>query len=134
MTPRKKSLELLTPLELEVMGVVWELGDCTSAQVTAAFRKRRQLAPSTIRTVLSTLCKKGYVEPVPAIGRGFTFRATIKRETAARTSLSALVASFFKGSPRQAIAYLLSDEDITESDLNELRREIEVLKKKGRKK
>ena len=123
----------LSPLELEVMNVVWQLGDCTSAQVTNEFAKRRPLAPTTIRTVLANLRNKGYIKPIPAIGRGFTFRPTVPRESVARRSLRELLASLFAGCPRQAIAYMLEDTDIPESELDEIRRMIDANRqRKGR--
>ena len=39
----------------------------------------------------------------------------------------------FQGSPRQAIAYLLADTDISDSDLNEIRRMIDSRKQRQRK-
>ena len=123
----------LSSLELEVMSAVWELGDCTSAQVIAAYGKKRTLAPTTIRTVLTKLREKGYVEPIPTVGRGFLFRATVARESVARRSLRELLGSLFQNSPRQAIAYLLDDADMPESELEEIRRMLEASKsRKGR--
>jgi len=129
---RKQARPALSKLELDVMNVVWELGDCTSAQVIAAFRKIRPLAPTTIRTVLTKLREKGYVKPIPSLERGFTFRPTIKREAVARRSLKDLVESLFHDSPQQAIAYLLDEADITDAELDELRRMIADRGRKGR--
>ena len=120
------------PLELEVMLVVWKLGDCTSAEVIEAFGQKRSLAPTTIRTVLAKLRQKGYLEPIPSLGRGFKLRPTIRRETVARRSLRSVLSSFFPDSPRQAIAYLLDDVDMSDEDLAEIRRLIESRKPKGR--
>ncbi len=61
------------------MDIVWLLGECTSAEVTAEFQKRRRLAPTTIRTVLANLRKKHYLEQVPTIERGFRLKATVSR-------------------------------------------------------
>jgi len=130
-TSRKQTRPALTGLELEIMNTVWELGDCTSAQVIAAFDRVRPLAPTTIRTVLTKLREKGYVKPIPSIERGFMLRPTIEREAVARRSLKDLVESLFHDSPQQAIAYLLDDADITDADLNELRRMIADRKRKG---
>ena len=129
---RQRTRPALSKLEIEVMNVVWELGDCTSAQVIAAFGEIRPLAPTTIRTVLTKLREKGYVKPIPSLERGFTFRPTVPRETVARRSLSDLVDTLFQDSPQQAIAWLLDDADITDADLDELRRLIEARKRKGR--
>jgi BlaI family transcriptional regulator, penicillinase repressor len=112
----------LSRLELSVMATVWELGDCSSAEVIAEFTKRRRLAVTTIRTVLANLRKKGYVEPIPTIERGFRLRARVTRDAVAGRTLRGLVGSLFGGSPRQAIAHLLKDERLDEAELKEIRR------------
>jgi BlaI family penicillinase repressor len=118
----KTDLPELSRLELAVMGVVWELGDCSSAEVIAQFTKRRRLAVTTIRTVLANLRKKGYLEPIPTIERGFRLRARVTRDAVAGRTLRGLVGSLFGGSPRQAIAYLLKNERLDETELKEIRR------------
>lgn len=135
MPERKKtgnsSRPALSSLELDVMDVVWELGDCTSAQVIDTFTKKRPLAPTTIRTVLTNLRNKGYIKPIPTIGRGFMFRPTVQRESVARRSLRELLTSLFGNSPRQAIAYLLDDANVSEDELDEIRRMVDERKRKG---
>lgn len=116
----------LSRLELEIIDVVWKLGDCTSAEVTAEFRKKRPLAPTTIRTVLTSLREKGYIRPIPAVGRGFRWRAVIARDAVVRRSLRDILSSLFHGSRRQAIACLLDDSEVTDADLDEIRRMIEA--------
>ena len=44
----------LSRLELEIMDVVWELGDCSSAEVITAYRKKRPLAPTSCPAVSSS--------------------------------------------------------------------------------
>jgi predicted transcriptional regulator len=112
----------LSRLEVAIMDVVWELGDCSSAEVIAEFTKRRRLAETTIRTVLANLRKKGYLEPIPTIERGFRLRATVSRDAVAGRTLQGLVGSLFGGSPRQAIAHLLKDERLDQAELKEIRR------------
>ena len=127
---KRAKLPTLSRLELTVMGIVWELGDCTSAQVVAEFAKIRPLAPTTIRTVLGKLREKGYLKRVPTVERGFKFRANVPRECVARRSLKDLLSSLFQDSPRQAIAYLLADAEISDSDLDEIRRMIDSRKRR----
>ena len=118
-------------LELEVMHVVWELGECTSGDVIAAFRSKRELAPSTIRNVLANLRAKGWVRPIPAIGRGFLLQPTTPRDAAAKRSLQSLLASWFGGSPQQAIASLLDDEEISQADLEAIGRLLKARRRAG---
>ena len=123
-------LPALSPRELEVMDVVWQLGECTSAQVIEAFVERRRLAPTTIRTVLTKLRHKGYVKPIPTIERGFKLRPIVPREAVARRSVKELLQSLFADSPQQAVAYLIEDADISGAELEELSRLIEARKRK----
>lgn len=121
----------LSGLELEVMLVVWELGECTSGDVIVAFRKRRELAASTLRNVLAKLRTKGYLKPVPTIGRGFLLRPTVQRQAVAHSTLKTVLGSLFQGSPQQAIASLLDASRITNEELDEIRRMIVARKRRG---
>lgn len=127
-----KKLPALSALEREIMDVVWTLGDCTSGQVTSEFIKIRALAPTTIRTVLANLRTKGYLKVIPSVERGFLLRPTVNRETVGRRSLKELLASFFQGSPKQAIAYLLDERNLTDEELHEIRQLIDQHRRKGK--
>ena len=121
MTRRKKQkteLPDLSRLERDIMNVVWELDCASSAEVIAEYTKTRRLADTTVRTVLANLRKKGYLTPVPTIERGFRLRATISRENVAKRTLKDLVTGLLKGSPRDAIACLLSHADLDDADLD----------------
>lgn len=125
-TPSHSELPELSGLEREIMNVVWKLGECTSADVIEVYSRERPLAKTTIRTVLSNLRKKGYVEVVPSVDRGFRLRPSVQRTAVAGRSLRALVQTLFNGSPRQAISHLIRDEAIGQDDLDEIQRMIEA--------
>lgn len=116
----------LGELELEVMFVAWDLGEFTSGDVIAAFREKRPLAASTLRNVLAKLRAKGYLEPIPTVGRGFRMRATVGRDAVAKKRLRTLLASFFEGSPREAIASLLDEAEVSDAELDAIRSMLEA--------
>jgi predicted transcriptional regulator len=120
--PSKNDRPELSRLELAVMDVVWELGTGNSSQIITAFQKRRPLAPTTIRTVLANLRRKGYLECVPTVERGFRLKATVSRAVVARRSLREVLATLFQGSLQQAIACLVSDERLSDEEIKEIRR------------
>jgi predicted transcriptional regulator len=130
---RAKELPGLSGLEQQIMGVVWNLGECSSAEVIEAYTRKRQLAKTTIRTVMANLLRKGYIEQVPSMERGYRYRPCVSREAVARRSLRKLVSGLFSGSPRQAIAYLLKDKRIDEGDLDDIRRMLDERAKGGSK-
>jgi predicted transcriptional regulator len=125
----------LSPLELAVMNAVWELGECSTRQAIDAYNARaaRRLAPTTIRTVLSSLRRKGYMEPVATVEPGLRLRPAVAREPVRRGLLRQLVAQLFDGSPGEAIAHLIRNEKIDAQEIDELRRMLdEARKRRGR--
>jgi predicted transcriptional regulator len=121
----RKQLSELSPLELEVMNVIWALGECTSADVIKEFGKKRKLANTTIRTVLANIRKKGYLEAVPSVEPRIRFRPAVTRRTVKRRTVKQLLSDMFGDSPREAIEFLLKEEDIDENELGEIRRLLE---------
>lgn len=119
--PSKESPEL-SPLELGVMNVIWELGECTSAEVIEEFTKKRKLANTTIRTVLANIRKKGYLEIIPSLEPRIRFRPSVSKRTVARRSLKQLLENMFGDSPREAIEFLLEEKDMDRDELDEIRR------------
>jgi len=120
------NLPELSRLEQEVMNIVWQLEECSSAEVIEAYARERQLAKTTIRTVLTNLRKKGYLEKVPTIERGFRLRPVVSRETVARRTLKNMVGTLFGGSPRYAVSCLLKESALDEAELKEIRRMLKI--------
>ena len=129
---RKENPNELSPLELEVMNIIWDLGECTSAQVIEAFGNTgRDLAKTTIRTVLSNVRKKGFVDVVPSVEPRIRFKPTVSRTSVASSSMKDLIGKLFAGSPRKAIAHLLEDESIDKNELAQIRQMLDEHDKKG---
>ncbi|HUW61476.1 MAG TPA: BlaI/MecI/CopY family transcriptional regulator [Candidatus Bathyarchaeia archaeon] len=131
---KNNAVNKLTPLsrlEQRVMGIVWKLGECSSAEVIAENNKRHPRAETTIRTVLTNLRHKGYLELVPTTERQHCFRATVSQESVGRQSLREIIGGLFAGSPRRALMYMVEDDAIDETDLEVLRKAIEERKRRG---
>ena len=127
----RKPLQELSPLELEVMNVIWELGECTSADVIAEFTKKRKLANTTIRTVLANIRKKGYLEVVPSVEPRIRFRPGVTKRTVTRRTVKQLLSNMFGDSPREAIAFLLEEENIDAGELDEIRKLLDEFRQDG---
>jgi predicted transcriptional regulator len=104
------------------MNLVWELGESTSADIVDAFTRRRPLAPTTIRTVLSNIEEKGYVQRVPTTERALRYRPSFPREAVATQTMHQLVGRLFGGSSKLAIAQLLANEELDAEELDEIQK------------
>ncbi len=118
----RKQMPELSPLELEVMNVIWGLGECTSADVITEYTKKRKLANTTIRTVLANIRKKGYLEVIPSVEPRIRFRPGVTKKSVTRRTMKQLLSNMFSDSPREAIAFLLEEGDIGAAELDEIRK------------
>lgn len=108
-----------TDRELDVMGVLWDLGSATVAEVRE--RLPDELAYTTVLTVLRTLEEKGYVGHVEE-GKAYRYHPLVAREAAGESAVRRLVRKLFKGSPEALLTQLVSDRDLTDEELRSLRR------------
>ena len=54
-------IKRLTDLQMTIMGVLWQLGEATVVQVHAALQDERELALTSVATMLSRLEKYGVI-------------------------------------------------------------------------
>jgi len=111
---RKKS-ESLTPLELEIMNVLWDVG---SANVqTVQRRLARDPAYTTVQTIIGRLEQKGAVRRTRKIGNAFMFEPAITRKSAYRRVVDEMLA-LFGGEAQPVVAHLLEAGKLTLEDLH----------------
>lgn len=96
------------PLELECLKALWRLGDGTVKDVRKVLTEHRNLAYTTVMTVLDRLVRRGGVERRKA-GRCFVYTPRLGREELRRLAVQELVNSFFDGSKEALLAYLASE-------------------------
>ncbi|MEM9532303.1 MAG: BlaI/MecI/CopY family transcriptional regulator [Pseudomonadota bacterium] len=99
----------LSELQLEVMQVLWDLGEATSGQVCDALASSRQLAPTTVATLLKRLEEKGAVTHRKE-GRSFVYSAQVARKTVRAGMVGGLIQKLFLGDPAALVNHLLGDE------------------------
>lgn len=104
--------------ELDVMGVLWDLGSGTVAEVRE--RLPADLAYTTVLTILRNLEAKDFVSH-SAEGKAHRYFPRVARSTARRSALTKIVDKLFHGSAEQLVAQLVEDEELSGADLRRLR-------------
>lgn len=123
------SSETLTDLQLAVLKALWALGEGTVGEIAAAMaREGRDLASTTVATLLQRLRDQGWVEHRKS-GRTFIYRAAVNKKQTARSVLDRVLSSFFDGKVSALAAQLLESERVSPEDIEEMRK---LLMKKGR--
>ncbi len=110
---------VLSDLQLDLMRVLWRAGELSVAEVTEALVDR-DLAHTTVATLLSRLEKRGVVE-ARRDGRMLVYRPCVTEAQVRRTMVSSLIAQVFRGDPKALLAHLVSERDVAQGDLEQVR-------------
>lgn len=117
----------LTPVELELMHIVWRKGEVSVADVLEALPPERKLAYTSVSTVLRILEQKGVLQS-RKVGRGHLYSALLPREAYEARSVRHLVETVFDGTPLALVERLVEAVPLSPEEVEQLRA---LLSKKG---
>jgi BlaI family penicillinase repressor len=118
----------LTRYELEIMDVVWRLGEATVSDVCAELS--RPLAYTTVMTTLGVLERKKGVLGRTKRGRAYVYRPLVQRDEVSRDLLNSLRDVLFGGSLPSMVLNLVADESFSKSDIQELKAALNRVERK----
>ena len=122
--PRRKSPEQgLTPLELEIMNVLWETGPA-NVQAVQGHMKGRELAYTTVQTMLNILHRKGKVKR-QLKDRAYLYRPVLSRRTAVSQAVGDMIDRFFGGSADSLVLNLVETRHLTPERLAQIQKLVE---------
>ena len=108
----RKPHPTLTPQELAIMKVVWRLESATVRDVYEALLTRRQIAYTTVMTMLRILEEKGYLKKTVA-DRAHVYRPTKPRHQVIGAMLRDFVDRVFDGASDALLVHLAKDNKLT---------------------
>lgn len=114
----------LTQRELDIMSVLWELGEATVTEVRD--RIDPELAYTSISSMIRTLEMKGYVSHRRGEGKTHVYFPAIDAETAGESALGRVLDKIYGGSPIKLLAHLVEQNKLSEKELTRMR---ELLKR-----
>jgi predicted transcriptional regulator len=121
---RRRTSQQLTPLELEIMKVLWDLGPATVQAVQERLPGQPRLAYTTVQTMLNVLHRKGKVDRTLK-QRAYEYRATLSRDKAAGQTIRDVVDRLFGGSAESLVMSLVESRQLSPEKLAELTRLVE---------
>jgi predicted transcriptional regulator len=122
--PRRKTGEQpLTPLELEIMNVLWATGPVNVQSVQARI-KGRELAYTTVQTMLNVLHRKGKVKR-QLKERAYIYRPVFSRQKAVTQAVGEMLDRFFGGSADGLVLSLVETRHLTPERLAQIQKLVE---------
>jgi len=118
----RRKTEQLTPLELEIMDVLWETGPANVQSVQQHLE--RELAYTTVQTMLNILHRKGKVKRTLK-DRSYFYKPVVSRSQVVGQHLSDIVDRLFGGSAESLVMSLVETKHLTPRKLARLQKLLE---------
>jgi len=109
-----------TPAELEILGVLWELGPSTVREVQEELDPRRPTGYTTVLKLLQIMTEKKLVRR-DARERAHRYTASLPRERTEQQMVGDLVDRAFGGSASRLVMRALSSRPATADELERIR-------------
>lgn len=122
----KKSLTPLGETEMEVLNHVWDLGEATVKEVRNRILKKREVAYTTIMTVMKNLADKGFLK-YRKDGVTYVYSSAQEPDSVRSNIITDLMKKAFKGSPKELVQALVNSDDLSSKDLDEIKTMIDQM-------
>ena len=116
---KRKSLPL-TPLELQIMQVLWQLGNATVQQVLDKMSAQKP-AYTTVQTMLTILFRKGKVKR-RLRGKAYEYEPVVTEKGATGAAVRDVLGRFFGGSAEDLVMNLIETKQLSAEKLERLSR------------
>lgn len=111
----------LTDVEHEIMQILWQLGEGSVNDVMAKLPEERQLAYTSVSTVLRILEQKNIVK-TRRDDRKHIYIPLISQGDYQHSALSKLVDTVFSGDPVSVVNYLIDNRELSSSDVDAIKK------------
>ena len=120
----------LTPLEFQIMKILWDRGAVCIRDVQQAFPEDDRPAYTTVQTTIYRLEAKNAVRRVRKISNAHIFEAVMSR-TSEQNRLFGELLGLFGGRAKLVMAHLVESGELTLDDIKEAEKALRKHSKKG---
>lgn len=104
---------------MEVLQHVWDLGRASVADVRERMLEHRDVAYTTVMTVMKNLADKGYLD-YEREGNSYIYFPKQKAEEVQHSLVKSLIRKVFKDSPAALVQTLVKYEELSEEERTEI--------------
>jgi BlaI family transcriptional regulator, penicillinase repressor len=116
----------LTPQELAIMKIVWRLERATVRDVYETLRERRDLAYTTVMTMMKILEEKKYLKKT-RVDRAYEYRPAKPHSQVVGAMVRDFLDRVFDGAAAPLLVHLAKDAKLSKADKETIRRMTEEI-------
>ncbi len=102
----------LSNFELEVLQIFWDKGQITVREIHTEICEKRQVAYTTVKTIVDRLEKKAAIARVKRYGRTILYEPILDREAVSQPLLRRFVKTVFGDNKKALFANLVSSSTL----------------------
>jgi predicted transcriptional regulator len=129
MKMRSNNLPALSDVQLGIMNVVWEKGEATVTDVWDVISKKRDVARTTIMTLMTRLEEKGWLKH-RTISPTYIYSATRPKDKSSKEIISGVLDNVFNGSTENLVMALLDHNKVSPDELSRIKNIIKQAERK----
>jgi BlaI family transcriptional regulator, penicillinase repressor len=115
----RRAKPVLTEQELEIMKIIWRLGDVTVRQVYEELLKERKIAYTTVMTMMGILEEKKFLKKTSA-EKAHVYRPAQPKSLVMSRMVKEFVERVFNGSAKPLLVHLVESEQVTQEEIEEI--------------
>jgi BlaI family transcriptional regulator, penicillinase repressor len=115
----RRAKPVLTEQELEIMKIIWRLGDVTVRQVYEELLKERKIAYTTVMTMMGILEEKKFLKKTSS-EKAHVYRPAQAKSLVMSRMVKEFVERVFNGSAKPLLVHLVESEQVTQEELAEI--------------
>ncbi len=119
----ERKLPPLSEAQMQIMTVIWELGECSVADVLRELQRQRPVTRNTVHTMMTRLAEKGWLT-VSDQSSSFRYRAAVNQDVVQQNCVERMVDTVFDGSAEGLLLALLQRRTLSSDEAKRIRRMI----------
>ena len=119
MTKIMKAIPQISESELEVMKILWEVGESTSADIVEVLTKQTDWKPKTVYTLINRLVAKGAINAEKTDGKAYLYIPTISEIDYQEFANNSFLQKVYNGSVKMMLTSFVKEPTLKK--LNNIR-------------
>lgn len=110
----------ITNAELEIMQILWDIGDCGLTEIIEELNKVKKRNRNTVKTLLYRLLDKGAIISQKGSNQEAIYTTTITEKEYLSLANKSFLKNIYKGNIKKLILNFVEDETVTKDELKKL--------------
>ena len=112
----------ISEAELEVMKVLWLLGEASSSQIVESLSEVKEWKPKTVQTLITRLVSKGAIKAENTNIKAFIYKPLIGEMEYKSQANDSFLKKLYNGSVNLMLASFVKEQKLTKADIEELKK------------